>query len=186
MSEFTIETERLILREWQNEDLVPFHAMSNDPHVMATLGPLMSRLESDALVNRLIERQSDDGHTFWSIERRDDHKFIGFCGILHGAWGTPIAGKPEIGWRLAYDAWGQGYAREAAMASLAWGFIDGRMDQIWAITSTGNTRSWGLMERLNMVRHHNLDFDHPGVPDHSPLKRHITYSIRRDQWPKTP
>jgi RimJ/RimL family protein N-acetyltransferase len=183
MSEFCIETERLILREWREEDSGPFHVMSNDPLVMATLGPVMSREESDALIGRLVERQADDGYTFWAIERTEDQAFLGFCGIVSGAWFTPVEGKPEIGWRLAHHAWGQGYAREAALACLAWGFTHLADDAIWAITSSNNTRSWGLMERLGMTRHDDLDFDHPNVPDDSPLKQHVTYGIRRDQWP---
>jgi RimJ/RimL family protein N-acetyltransferase len=186
MTEFRLETERLILREWRDEDRVPFQAMSSDPRVMATLGPPMSRVESDAVIDRVQQKQITDGHTFWAIDRKHDAHFIGWCGIVLAGDGPPIAGLPEIGWRLAHEAWGRGYALEAAKASLDWGFSNLSDDAIWAITVAGNARSWGLMERLGMVRHHDLDFDHPGVPDDSPLKRHITYSIRRDQWPKTP
>lgn len=90
-----------------------------------------------------------------------------------------IEGKVEIGWRLSHDAWGQGYAREAAAASLDWGFANLDTDRIWAITTPGNIRSWGLMERLGLKRHPQLDFEHPNVADDSPLKQHITYSIAR-------
>jgi RimJ/RimL family protein N-acetyltransferase len=179
MVEFQIETERLILREWRESDAAPFHAMSKDPHVMKTLGPLMSRTESDALIAGLQQRQVEHGHTLWALERKDDGAFIGSCGIVVALSGLPIAGKLEIGWRLAHAAWGQGYAREAAQASLDWGFETLGAEEIWSITSALNNRSWGLMERLGLVRQHDMDFDHPNVADGSPLKKHITYWIGR-------
>ncbi len=179
MAEFRIETERLILREWREEDRAPFHAMSNDPRVMATLGPLMSRDESDALIDRVQARQATHGHTFWALERRKDKAFIGWCGIVIALEELPIGGQPEIGWRLSHDSWGQGYALESAKTSLDWALDVRGYEAVWAITSTNNSASWGLMERLGMVRRPELDFDHPNVAEGSPLKKHITYSIGR-------
>lgn len=149
---------------------------------MATLGPLMSRGESDALIDRVQARQVTHGHTFWAMENKADGRFLGWCGIVIAIEGLPITGLPEAGWRLAHDAWGKGYAREAAFASLDWAFNVRGYERVWAITSTNNTASWGLMERLGMVRDRDMDFDHPHVADDSPLKKHITYSIGRDQW----
>jgi RimJ/RimL family protein N-acetyltransferase len=177
VAEFRLETERLILRSWRLEDRAPFHAMCSDPQVMEHLGPLMTHTESDALIDRVVAREAKHGHTVWAMVRKDDGAFLGWCGIVIVPEGIPIAGQPEIGWRLAHHAWGQGYAKEAAIMSLDWAFGVRNMDRVWAYTSAGNERSWGLMERLGMARHHDLDFDHPSVPDDSPLKAHITYSI---------
>lgn len=178
MAEFRLETERLILRDWEAHDLEPFAAMCADTRVMATLGPVMDRASSDALIERVKAIADTHGHTFWALERRHDGMFLGWCGLIRGLDG-PIEGKAEIGWRLAYHAWGKGYAREAAQAALAWGFRSLDDDRIWAITAAANQRSWGLMERLGMVRHPDLDFDHPRVAEGSPLKRHVTYSLGR-------
>lgn len=181
MPDFRLETERLILRDWRDDDLDPFAAMCADPIVMKTLGPIMSRDETAALIGRLNDRCDTYDHTFWALERREDHRFLGFCGIVRGGV-EPIMDLPEVGWRLVSDAWGQGYAREAATASLDWVFANLADERVYAITSVGNHRSWGLMERLGMVRHPEMDFDHPDVADGSPLKAHITYSIGREQW----
>ena len=177
-----IETERLILRPWRDDDRAPFAAMGQDPQVMATLGPLMSREESDESVDRMIAHQAAQGHCFWPVERKADGAFLGFCGLKQGPDGTPIAGETEIGWRLRSDEWGNGYAREAAEATLAWGLANFVRDSIYAITTPDNSRSWGLMERLNMMRRHDMDFDHPGVTEDSPLKAHLTYEAKRAQW----
>ncbi len=172
-----IDTERLILRPWSDADRAPFHAMCTDPRVIEFLGPPQTRAETDAAVDRQIAFQQRLGHCFWAIERREDGAFLGFCGLKPGAEATPIAGEVEIGWRLAAEHWGRGYAREAAEAGLAWGWRSLGVAQIAAITVLGNRRSWGLMERLGMVRDPNGDFDHPGAP--AQLRAHITYRAAR-------
>ena len=174
-----IETGRLMLRGWEPRDRKSFAALVRDPEVMATLGPLLSREESDAMVERLAGIDAQHGHTFWAAERKADGTLIGFCGLVRGLPGTPIEGEPEIGWRLARAAWGQGYAREAAEASLAWAWATLPDPAVAAITAAVNARSRGLMERLGMVRDPAGEFDHPMVPDGSPLKRHVTYRIAR-------
>lgn len=172
-----ILTERLILRGWTPADLDPFAAMGQDPRVMATLGPLMSRDEVAALIDRIEGIRAAHGHCFWAIERREDGAFLGFCGVKPGAEDTPIEGEIEIGWRLAHEHWGKGYAREAAQASLDWVWDHLAVDHVAAITTPGNTASWGLMERLGMVRAPQDDFDHPKAQGH--LIPHITYRIAR-------
>lgn len=174
-----IETDRLVLRGWRDEDAAPFHAMCRDPAVMEHLGPPMERADIDAAIARQQALLAEHGHCFWAVERREDRAFLGFCGIKPGAAATPIEGRIEIGWRLAAAYWGQGYAREAAEASLAWGWARPDMDSIWAITTTGNRRSWGLMQRIGMTRHPELDFIHPQPGLDSGLRPHVTYSIGR-------
>ena len=176
-----IMSERLILRGWREEDVDPFHAMCGDPRVMATLGPLMTREETEALVRRVEDVREAHGYTFWAVERRADGAFLGWCGVKPGAPDTPIADDLEIGWRIAAGEWGKGYAREAAQASLDWAWANLNEDAVWAITVPANVRSWGLMERLGMTRHADLDFDMPApiLPPDSPHLRHITYSIGR-------
>jgi len=175
-----IETPRLLLRDWHEHDLAPFNAMCRDPDVMRYLGGPQTLAETSVAITRLRDLQTATGHTFWAIERRSDGRFLGFCGLK-----TPppdiaiLSGLIEIGWRLARDAWGAGFAREAAAASLAWGWKNLPNDRIIAMTVTANTRSRGLMERLGMVRQHGMDFDHPALAGGDPLKPHIVYAIDR-------
>ncbi len=174
-----IETNRLLLRRWTPRDVVPFHAMGQDREVMRYLGPPMSLEDCVATVTRMNALQDEHGYCFWAVERRDDPAFIGFCGLKPGPMGTPIADDVEIGWRLARTTWGQGYAREAAQASLGWGWANLDINHISAITVQDNVRSRGLMERLGMTRVADGDFDHPAVADGDPLKRHLTYRATR-------
>jgi RimJ/RimL family protein N-acetyltransferase len=174
-----IETKRLILRRWVDADRVPFHAACNDPNVMKFLGPLQSLAETDAAIDRLNTYLDDYGYTFWALERREDGAFLGFTGLKPGPSETPLFGQVEIGWRLATEFQGQGYAHEAAAASIGWGWANLPDDEILAMTVSANAASWGLMERLGMVRRPELDFDHPALPADSSLRQHIVYSIAR-------
>ncbi|HCB76906.1 MAG TPA: GNAT family N-acetyltransferase [Sphingomonas bacterium] len=171
-----IETVRLILREWRESDVEPFAAMGCDAEVMAFIGPPLDEAGVRAAIERQRGFQAAHGYCFWAIERRADGAFLGFCGLKPGATGTPIEGEVEIGWRLARHAWGQGYAREAAAACLAWGWARG-MSRIAAITVPANVRSWGLMERLGMRRLADRDFAHPALAADDPLSLHIVYVI---------
>ena len=175
-----IETNRLTLRNWQDRDRLPFNAMGRDPAVMEFLGPLQTQADTDAGIARLQGFAADHGHTFWAIERRADAEFLGFCGLKFPPENIPgVTGAIEIGWRLRRDAWGAGYASEAAAASLNWGWANLAVDRIVAITTPGNFRSQALMLRLGMVRRHDLDFGHPALAPDDPLRAHVTFEIRR-------
>lgn len=174
-----IETERLVLRRWQPRDRDALRAQVSDPDVMRFLLAIPDEPAFEAHLARLDQWQDDYGFTFWVIERRSDGAVLGICGLKRGAAGTPIADGLEIGWRLAKDHWGSGYAREAAQAVIDWAWTHVGDSRIWAITVEQNPASWGLMERLGMSRRHDLDFDHPQVSEDSPYRRHITYAIDR-------
>ena len=175
-----IQTDRLVLRDWQADDAVPFNAMCRDPAVMEYLGPLQTLAETKAAITRLAAIGAQYGHTFWALERRDNRQFLGFCGLKIAPENIPgIEGAIEIGWRLRHDAWGLGYAREAARASLGWGWANLPVGRIIAITTPANVRSWGLMLRLGMARRYDLDFTHPVLTTDDPLSAHVTYEINR-------
>ena len=182
MSEFHLETKRLILRDWRKTDIEPFHAICSDPIVMATLGPLMTREQVTTLVERMLRVQHKLGHCFWAMERKEDQQLIGWCGLIRGDAGTPVADKIEAGWRMRPSAWGKGYATEAAIASVHWAFNTLPDDAVWAITSTENWASRAVMRRLGMVHMPELDFDHPKVAKDSTLLKHVTYRINREKW----
>lgn len=173
-----IETDRLILRPWRDSDRAPFAAMGADPEVMRFLGPLMTRAESDAIVDRIQGQIERDGHGFWAVERKADGAFLGFCGAKVAEVG-PLTGEPELGWRFARAYWGQGYAREAAEASRDWVFDVLGKRLVFAMTVLANRSSWGLMERIGLRRRPELDFDHPRLAEGDPLRPHIIYTQER-------
>ncbi|CAN5270632.1 GNAT family N-acetyltransferase [soil metagenome] len=176
-----IDTPRLVLREWTNADITPMQAICSDPDVMRHLGPALSIDDTRAWTTRHQAYQAELGYGFWAVERKDDRALLGFCGLKPGAEGTPVADQVEIGWRLGKSFWGQGYAQEAAQASLDWGWAHLPVDSIWAITTPGNAKSQALMLRLGMAHRRYLDFDHPNNPVGDPLRPHLTFSISRPE-----
>jgi RimJ/RimL family protein N-acetyltransferase len=174
-----IETERFRLRGWRDSDAAPLLAINDDKEVARYLGPIPSPEDCAAAVARQHAFQQALGHCFWAMERKEDGAFLGFCGLKPGLPDSPIADDIEIGWRLGRAYWGCGYAREAAQACLAWGWSNLGIPRIAAITVLGNVRSWGLMERLGMVRRPDLDFLHPKLAEGDPLRPHIAYVAER-------
>lgn len=173
----TIETPRLLLRHWRETDIDAFDRHTNTPNVMRWLGGVQPRAQvEEAIRNRLMRWQEERGFTFWAVERKADRELLGFCGIkIADAPGSPIEGVHEVGWRLREDAWGQGYAKEAAIASLDHAFDVLGAPRVVAITCIQNEGSWGLMERLGMTRRPEDDHDEPRFPDLNPM---IVYDIR--------
>ena len=171
-----IETARLILRPWRKEDVEPFLEHTNTQKVMRWLGGVKSGPERYDGIGRCISWQEERGFTFWVVERKADGELLGFCGIkISDTPGSPIEGQYEIGWRLREDAWGQGYAKEAATASLDFAFEALGAERVVAITFAPNEPSWGLMERLGMTRRPELDYDDERFPALNPT---IVYDIR--------
>lgn len=173
-----IVTGRLLLRGWRDADGDAFVAATNTPAVMEHLGGVEDPARLKSSVARQQALQAGHGYCFWIVERRADGELLGFCGLKPGDVGS-IDGEIEIGWRLRADAWGQGYSREAAAASLAWGWANLAAPRIAAITVAANARSWGLMERLGMKRRPDMDFAHPAFAAGHPLSAHICYVIDR-------
>jgi RimJ/RimL family protein N-acetyltransferase len=174
-----IETARLLLRDWTLADVEPFLRLNTEP-VMRWLGGVRSREAIEAAVTeRFMPWQQARGFTFWVVQRKDGGDMLGFCGLkIADDEGSPVEGELEIGWRLREDAWGQGYAKEAARASLDHAFGPLAAGQVVALTVEGNRPSWGLMERLGMTRRPDLDYDGPDWAE----GRVIVYVIGRDEW----
>ena len=180
MPDFRHETDRLILRDWREEDWPRFWEGTNTPNVMRWLGGVCDADKRAAAQQRLLSYERDHGHTFWLVERKGDGTILGFCGLKRcNQTGGPL-GMMEIGWRLREDAWGQGYAREAATASLDVAFQRFDADEVVALTVARNTASWGLMKRLGMRRREDLDFANSDFDPEDPTI--IVYSITQREW----
>jgi RimJ/RimL family protein N-acetyltransferase len=180
MAETVAETERLILRTWDLADRAEYARHLNTPAVTRHLGGVQSEEDLAAAFERLDRCQRESGHSFWVVERKSDGALLGFCGLkVADVPGTPPHGEIEIGWRLREDAWGQGYAKEAAEAALEWAWANLGAERVVAFTIPSNQQSRRLMERLGMIWRPDLDFAHPAFATGHPLRQHVTYVAER-------
>jgi ribosomal-protein-alanine N-acetyltransferase len=173
-----LRTERLILRGWTQDDREAFAEMNADPRVMEHFPGLMSRAESDAFVDRIEAHFGDRGFGLWAIEVAGAAPFVGFTGLLVPRFEAHFTPAVEVGWRLAAEAWGKGYATEAARAAVDFAFGPAGLDALVSFTVAANTRSRHVMERIGMTHDPADDFDHPLLPG-SPLQRHVLYRLAR-------
>lgn len=179
-----VATERLVLRPFSDVDRGPFFALNTHPLVVESLGSSPTRAESDDMIERFSAEMEREGWGIWAVGEAADAggggagtgaAFVGMVGLHRVRPEIPCAPAVEIGWRLHPDFWGLGYATEAASAALRFGFEEAGLREIVAFTTTVNTRSQAVMVRIGMVRDVEGDFDHPSVPEDSPLRRHVLY-----------
>jgi RimJ/RimL family protein N-acetyltransferase len=183
MAEIVAETERLVLRGWDDADEKRFYAVMNRPAVMRHLGGVQTPEQWRAGFERIRGFTREFGHTFWIVEDKRTRELLGFCGLkrVNAPGAGELTDTPEIGWRLCPEAWGQGIAKEAAIASLDLGFTRFAYDHVIAMTIPPNFASAGLMKRLGMSRREDFDFtDERFGPEVNPQ---IVYWMNAADWP---
>jgi RimJ/RimL family protein N-acetyltransferase len=178
----TLSSGRIRLRQWREADRDPFAAMNSDPRVMEFFRSPLTRDESDTLVDHIERHFLERNYGLWAVEVTDIAPFIGFAGLHFAQFSAPFTPCVEIGWRLAYDYWGRGYATEAARLALDHGFGTLALSEIVSFTSATNHRSRAVMERLGMRRDAEDDFDRPSLPEGHPLRRHVLYRLDRASY----
>lgn len=176
-----LRSERLLLRRWQADDRAPFAALNADPEVMRFFSRPLTRQASDRLAERIEADLERQGWGLWALERRATGRFLGFTGLANPTFDAPFTPAVEIGWRLARDAWGCGFATEAARAAAAFAFEELGLNELVSYTAEHNARSRAVMCRLGMRLDPAGDFDHPDVPEGG-LRRHVLYRLTASEW----
>ncbi|MFI5153016.1 MAG: GNAT family N-acetyltransferase [Chitinophagales bacterium] len=170
-----ISTDRLILRRWKNEDLIPFASICAEPEVMQFMPKPLGKKESEAMIKRIEDHFEKQGFGLFALEKKDSKKFIGYTGFMIPGFEHFFTPCVEIGWRLDKSEWNKGYATEAAKACLQYGFNILGFDKIYSFTSTINFPSIRVMEKIGMEYESN--FYHPALPAGHSLSEHVLYRI---------
>jgi 3-dehydroquinate dehydratase/shikimate dehydrogenase len=175
----TIRTKRLVLRSWQEDDLEPFAKLNADPRVREFFPSVLSQEESDKEARLIMKFMQERGWCFWAVEVPNVSSFIGLDTVDFSVHFTSAV---EIGWRLAFDYWGRGYATEGALASLQYGFQTLKLQEIVAYTAVANSRSQRVMQHIGMNRSITDDFDFPNVAFDCKVRQQVLYRIKQDEW----
>jgi RimJ/RimL family protein N-acetyltransferase len=178
----SLETDRLVLRRWSDRDRAPFALINADPDVAAFRFSPLTRRQSDA---RILEEESNfarRGFGLWAVERRRDGRLLGFTGLGTSDFGAPFCPAVDIGWQLARDVWGQGYATEGAAAVLSFAFDELVLPEVVAHTTRLNRRSRAVMGRLGMTHNPADDFDGPWYRPGHPYRRFVLYRLLAADW----
>lgn len=180
----SLDTPRLLIRNWRESDRAAFHFLNSDDEVMRFFPFRRTRAQSDDLLDRIRLDNEARGYGFAALELRATGECIGFAGLQpQDIVAARPAGTVEIGWRLAPAHWGRGYASEAAEALLEFGFETLGLEEIVSFAVWNNERSIAVMRRIGMVAEPSGDFDHPRVPDtHRQLRRHVLYVLAHELW----
>ena len=168
-----ILTPRLKLREWKEKDKDPFFKINSDPRVMEFMPKQLSKQESDQFIERIKTHFQNHQYGLFAVELLEDKSLIGLIGLSIPKFQSFFTPCVEIGWRLAYDYWGKGYATEGAKASLNYGFKELNLLEIFSFTVPKNVRSRQVMERIGMT--YIDEFEHPLLPQENPLRKHVLY-----------
>ncbi len=175
-----IRTARLVLRRIEAGDLDAAAALNGDAEVMRYFPEALDRAGSDAHAARMLAHHEAHGWGVWAVVLPEGG-LVGMVGPKYATPDLPCAPAVEVAWRIARPYWGRGYATEAARAAIGERFAAG-LDAVVALTAAVNAPSRAVMERLGMTRDPADDFDHPGVADTSPLRRHVLYRLHRSAW----
>jgi RimJ/RimL family protein N-acetyltransferase len=170
----------LLLRSFEDRDVGRFVEINADPRVMEYMPAILTQAESHAMVMRIRQHAEEKGYGIFAVELRGE--LIGFAGLSTPTFDAHFTPCIEVGWRLAAEHWGYGYATEAARAALDLGFERVGLQQIVSFTVPQNQRSRRVMEKIGMHRDPREDFDHPRLPAGHPLRRHVLYRIDRDEF----
>ena len=176
-----LRTDRLLLRQWREDDREPFAALNGDPAVMEHFPAPMDRAASDALLDRLRGDLAGRGWGLWAVEVLDGGAFAGFVGLAPVGDDLPPAPGVEVGWRLAHEHWGRGYAPEAAARAVRFAFEELALPEVVSFTTVRNARSRRVMSKIGLAHDPARDFDHPRTPGWSG-QRHVVYAVTREVW----
>jgi ribosomal-protein-alanine N-acetyltransferase len=170
-----LRTDRLWLRRWRAADRPVFASLNADPRVMEHFPSVLTRGESDALADLIELHFARHGYGLWAVEIPGTAPFAGFIGLSIPAFAAAFTPCVEIGWRLAAEHWGRGFATEGARAVLALAFGELGLEEVVSFTVPGNVPSRRVMEKIGMTRDPAGDFDHPSAGAGS--ERHVLYRI---------
>jgi RimJ/RimL family protein N-acetyltransferase len=175
----TLESDRLLLRPWRDEDVRDWVAMNADPRVMQFFPSTYEVDYATKMAQTLRERLEADGYGWWVLEAKNVSPFVGVIVLQSVPFEAAFTPAFEVGWRLKAEHWGRGYATEGATLAVRFAFDVLNVDEVVAMTAVQNLPSQRVMERLGMTHDARDDFDHPRLEEADRLRRHVLWRLSR-------
>lgn len=170
-----LQTDRLILRQWEESDYLPFIKMGLDPIVMEHFPSLLTKDESLEFINKFKDIIDKNEWGLWAVELKENEEFIGYIGLHSQPEQFEFSPCVEIGWRLAKEYWGNGYATEGAKAALEYAFNKLHLNKVVSFTAVINIPSESVMKKIGMTK--VGEFNHPKLSSGHHLEKHVLYEI---------
>jgi RimJ/RimL family protein N-acetyltransferase len=177
-----LETKRLILRTWHDDDIDPMTLINQDPKVCEFLLGVGDRKATIAGAERINKHFQDHGFSLYAVELKSTHEMIGWTGLMIPSFESHFTPAVEIGWRLASEHWNKGYATEAATAVLDYAFTTLNLNEVVSFTVVNNKASRRVMEKIGLQHNSHDDFDHPKISIEHPLSRHVLYRLSKSAY----
>ena len=177
-----LETERLLLRTFQEDDVESMVAINQDKKVMQFFPSVPNEEDTIAFIDKVIAHQEQHGFSLYATEIKQTGEMIGFVGLFTATFEAHFTPVVEIGWRLSSKHWNQGYATEAAKAALDYAFNERELDEVVSFTSVLNKPSIRIMQKIGLHTSSEDDFDNPNVQVDSPLVKHVLYKLKRSEY----
>jgi RimJ/RimL family protein N-acetyltransferase len=148
-----LRTERLLLRQWRDDDLDALAPMYADPEVMRYIrdGSVQSREETAAHLDRMRQHWDEHGFGLFAAELVTTGELTGWVGLAVPYFLPEVMPAVEIGWRLGRSFWGAGLATEGARAALRFGLVDRGLERLVSIRQVENLRSARVMEKIGLT-----------------------------------
>lgn len=172
----SIETPRLLLRQWKETDLKDFARMNADAEVMRYFPEPLSAEQTTRFYDIIQWEFSEYGYGLYAAEEKSGGGFMGFIGFHRADFEAEFCPCVEIGWRLGKQFWNKGYATEGAKECLKYGFENLGFERVYSFTAVENLPSQRVMQKIGMNFH--CFFQHPKVPQNHRLRPHVCYIIQ--------
>lgn len=151
-----LETKRMIVREFTEDDAEAVLAFNGDPEVMRTTAePLWTGIEEARRRLREYPDYREHGYGRWALWLRDEARVVGFNGLKY----LPELGETDLGYRLCRDQWGRGLATESSLAIVRHGFEVLGLERILGLVLPHNLASIHVLEKVGMRRDGSIDID---------------------------
>ncbi|MFF7242052.1 GNAT family N-acetyltransferase [Streptomyces collinus] len=161
-----IRTPRLLLRTWHDDDLVPMADIHADPRVMRWIddGSVRDLERTAEDIERWEEEWDEEGFGLFAAELLASGELIGFAGLFVPQWLPEVMPAVAVGWRIGSQFWGQGYASEAAHATLEFALQDRGLDRVISVNRVGDNASENVIRKLGMVLERETAHPEYGYP----------------------